>query len=64
MNPQYWRKYRDPYYDRPLWDSWRPYFMDRMNTKRAIKMYRQGLIDFRFLDRNWITPNALQQKKK
>ena len=64
LSPQYWRKYRDPYYDRPLWDTWKPYFMDRMNTKRAVKMYRQGLIDFKFLDQNWITPNALQRREK
>ncbi|CAD5215572.1 unnamed protein product [Bursaphelenchus okinawaensis] len=64
LNPQYWRKYRDPYYDRPLWDSWKPYLMDRYNSKKAIDMYRQGLISFDYLDKNWIEPTALARKDK
>lgn len=64
LNPSYWRKYRDPYYDRPLWDSWKPYLLDQYNTKRAIGMYRQGLISFDYLDKNWIEPTALARKGK
>ncbi|VDM55672.1 unnamed protein product [Angiostrongylus costaricensis] len=58
LNPTYWRRYRDPNYDRPLWNSWRPWQMDRSNIKRAIDMYRNGLIDFKTLDDKWITPTA------
>jgi len=64
LNPLYWRKYRDPYYDRPLWDSWKPYQMDNYSTTRAIKMYRQGLIPFDYLDKKWITPWALGHRSR
>ena len=39
---QYWRRHRDPNYDRPLWNSWKPYILDGKNQKQAIDMYRQG----------------------
>ncbi|VDO22678.1 unnamed protein product [Haemonchus placei] len=58
LNPTYWRRHRDPNYDRPLWNSWRPWQMDRSNIKRAIDMYRNGHIDFKTLDEKWITPSA------
>ncbi|EYB96666.1 hypothetical protein Y032_0148g2659 [Ancylostoma ceylanicum] len=58
LNPTYWRRHRDPNYDRPLWNSWRPWQMDRSNIKRAIDMYRNGTIDFATLDKKWITPSA------
>ncbi|VDD89995.1 unnamed protein product [Enterobius vermicularis] len=64
LNPDYWRKYRDPNYDRPLWNYWKPWRYDRINTKRAIRMFREGLIDFDTLDRNWIVPTALDRKGK
>ncbi|KAE9549191.1 hypothetical protein FO519_007603 [Halicephalobus sp. NKZ332] len=64
LNPTFYRRYRDPYYDRPLWDSWRPYMYDRYNTKRAIKMFRQGLISFHELDKKWVEPNALGRRVK
>jgi len=64
LNPTYWRKHRDPHYDRPLWDSWKPYMLDRSNTKRAIDMYRKGIISFGYLDRNWITPWALGHRRE
>lgn len=62
LDPTFYRKYRDPNYDRPLWDSWRPYMYDRNNTKRAVKMFRQGLISFRELDKKWIEPHALGRR--
>lgn len=58
LNPTYWRRYRDPNYDRPLWNKWRPWEFDRNNVKRAINMYRNGLIDFKTLDKKWIEPRA------
>ena len=58
LNPTYWRRYRDPNYDRPLWNSWKPWQLDRSNVKRAVKMYRNGTIDFKTLDQKWITPTA------
>ncbi|KJH42348.1 hypothetical protein DICVIV_11659 [Dictyocaulus viviparus] len=58
LNPTYWRRYRDPNYDRPLWNNWRPWQMDRSNVKRAVEMFRNGLIDFKTLDDKWITPSA------
>ncbi|KHJ97156.1 hypothetical protein OESDEN_02870 [Oesophagostomum dentatum] len=58
LNPTYWRRHRDPNYDRPLWNPWRPWQMDRSNIKRAIDMYRNGTIDFETLDKKWITPSA------
>ncbi|KAH7731150.1 TAG-18 protein [Aphelenchoides avenae] len=64
LKPQYWRNHRDGNYDRPLWDTWRPYMMDRHTQKRAINMYRQGLLSFNFLDKNWIEPFALARKEK
>uniref|UniRef100_A0A7E4W6W3 Uncharacterized protein n=1 Tax=Panagrellus redivivus TaxID=6233 RepID=A0A7E4W6W3_PANRE len=64
LNPSYYRKYRDPYYDRPLYDSWRPYQYDRYSTARAIKMYRQGLISFNTLDKKWIEPSSLSRRGK
>ena len=30
----------------------------RNNVKRAINMYRNGLIDFKTLDKKWIEPRA------
>ena len=64
VNPLFWRRHKDPNYDRPLWDSWRPYSMDRSSQKQAIKMFRQGLVDFKTLDRHWIEPSAQRRKAK
>uniref|UniRef100_A0A8R1TUF1 Uncharacterized protein n=1 Tax=Onchocerca volvulus TaxID=6282 RepID=A0A8R1TUF1_ONCVO len=65
LNPTYWRRYRDPNYDRPLWNNWQPWHLDRNNVKRAIRMYKEvGLIDFGTLDRFWIVPSALARKGK
>ncbi|KAI1713480.1 TAG-18 protein [Ditylenchus destructor] len=64
LEPSYYRKHRDAYYDRPLWDSWKPYQYDRYNVSRGIKMYKEGLISFNFLDKKWIEPWALQRKEK
>jgi len=64
LNPSYWRKHRDPYYDRALWDSGRMYQLDTKNQKTAIRMYRQGLISFDYLDKKWIEPWALGRKEK
>uniref|UniRef100_A0A914Y255 Uncharacterized protein n=1 Tax=Panagrolaimus superbus TaxID=310955 RepID=A0A914Y255_9BILA len=64
LNPLFYRRYRDPYYDRPLYDSWRPYQFDRYSTKRAVKMFRQGLISFNTLDKKWIEPTALGRREK
>ncbi|VDM10405.1 unnamed protein product [Wuchereria bancrofti] len=64
LNPTYWRRYRDPNYDRPLWNNWQPWHLDRYNVKRAIRMYKEGLVDFGTLDRFWIVPSALSRKGK
>jgi hypothetical protein len=64
LNPSYWRKHRDPHYDRPLWDTGRMHQLDTCNQKRAIDMYRQGLISFDYLDKKWIEPWALGRKEK
>nr|CAD2164527.1 unnamed protein product [Meloidogyne enterolobii] len=64
LEPKYWRRHRDPNYDRPLWNSWKPYILDGKNQKQAIDMYRQGLVSFAYLDKNWITPWALGRKEK
>lgn len=37
---------------------------DRYNTKRAVKMFRQGLISFKELDKKWIKPTALGRRYK
>jgi len=59
LNPEYYRKHRDPHYDRPLWNSWKPYILDTSNVKRAIDLYRSGIVSFNYLDKNWIEPWAL-----
>uniref|UniRef100_A0A915BFT1 Uncharacterized protein n=1 Tax=Parascaris univalens TaxID=6257 RepID=A0A915BFT1_PARUN len=64
LNPVYWRRYRDPNYDRPLWNNWQPWHLDRINVKRAIQMYREGLVDFKTLDKYWIEPSALGRRGK
>ncbi|KAL3097976.1 hypothetical protein niasHS_002261 [Heterodera schachtii] len=64
LEPRHWRRHRDPNYDRPLWNSWKPYILDGKNQKQAIDMYRQGLVSFAYLDKNWITPWALGRKEK
>ncbi|VDN55812.1 unnamed protein product [Dracunculus medinensis] len=64
LNPTYWRRYRDPNYDRPLWNNWQPWHLDRINVKRAIRMFREGLISFKTLDKSWIEPAALGRKGK
>ncbi|KAF8355104.1 tag-18 [Pristionchus pacificus] len=64
LNPTYWRRHRDPNYDRPLWNNWRPWQLDKVNVKRAIDMYRNGLIDFKTLDKKWIEPTALGRRGK
>lgn len=46
LNPTYWRRYRDPNYDRPLWNNWQPWHLDRINVKRAIRMFREGSYSF------------------
>ncbi|CAI5455368.1 unnamed protein product [Caenorhabditis angaria] len=62
LNPTYWRRYRDANYDRPLWNNWRPWQYDSRNAKRAIDLYRNGVIDFKTLDSKWITPSALERR--
>ncbi|TMS36343.1 hypothetical protein L596_003532 [Steinernema carpocapsae] len=64
LNPVYWRRYRDPNYDRPLWNSWKPWEYDRLNVKRAVKMYKDGLINFNQLDKFWIEPRMLGRGEK
>ncbi|EFO20895.1 TAG-18 protein [Loa loa] len=64
LNPTYWRRYRDPNYDRPLWNNWQPWYLDRNNVERAIRMYKEGLVDFGKLDQFWILPSALSRKGK
>ncbi|MFH4980357.1 hypothetical protein AB6A40_007066 [Gnathostoma spinigerum] len=64
LNPVYYRKYRDPNYDRPLWNNWHPWEFDRKNVKQAIQMYKNGLVDFQTLDKYWIEPAALNRKGK
>ncbi|VDK52540.1 unnamed protein product [Cylicostephanus goldi] len=64
LNPTYWRRHRDPNYDSPLWNNWRPWQLDRSNIKRAIDMYRNGTIDFKTLDDKWITPSAFARYGK
>jgi hypothetical protein len=36
LNPTYWRRYRDPNYDRPLWNAWKPWQYDSTNRKRYV----------------------------
>jgi len=64
LEPQHWRRYRDPNYDRPLWNSWKPYILDGKNIKDSIDLYRHGLVSFAYLDKQWITPWALGRKEK
>ncbi|CAJ0583382.1 unnamed protein product, partial [Mesorhabditis spiculigera] len=64
LNPTMWRKHRDPNYDRPLWNSWRPWQMDNVNVKGAIDLYRKGIIPFSVLDKKWIEPTAMARKGK
>ncbi|CAP32862.1 Protein CBR-TAG-18 [Caenorhabditis briggsae] len=64
LNPTYWRRYRDPNYDRPLWNNWRPWQYDTKNVKTAIDLYRNGCIDFKTLDKKWIEPTALGRRGK
>jgi hypothetical protein len=64
LNPTYWRRHRDPNYDRALWNPVRPWMYDRQNVDRAVRMYREGLTDFKTLDKYWINPYALDRKAK
>lgn len=43
LNPTYWRRYRDPNYDRPLWNSWRPWQYDTYWTVlwEGVKKYEK-----------------------
>jgi hypothetical protein len=38
--------------------------LDSKNQKQAIDMYRNGLVSFAYLDKNWVTPWALGRKEK
>uniref|UniRef100_A0A914VXG9 Uncharacterized protein n=1 Tax=Plectus sambesii TaxID=2011161 RepID=A0A914VXG9_9BILA len=64
LNPTYWRRHRDPNYDRPLWNPVRPWKYDAQNVARAVRMYREGLVDFKTLDKYWINPSSLDRKAK
>jgi hypothetical protein len=61
-DPLYWRRYRDPTYDRPLWFGYRPWAWESMDTDRALRMYKSGLISFSALDRHWLTPSAIERR--
>ncbi|CAD6199411.1 unnamed protein product [Caenorhabditis auriculariae] len=64
LNPTYWRRYRDPNYDRPLWNNARPWQLDNVNVKGAIDLYRNGVIDFKTLDKKWIEPRIYDRRGK
>ncbi|CAJ0933838.1 unnamed protein product, partial [Mesorhabditis belari] len=64
LNPTMWRKHRDPNYDRPLWNHWRPWQYNSKSIKDGIDLYRKGIIPFDVLDKKWIEPTALARKGK
>lgn len=60
----YWRRYRDPYYERPLWYPYRPWAWESMDVSRSIDMYKKGLITFSTLDRYWLQPSYWDRKTR
>lgn len=55
-DPVFWRRFRDPYYERPLWYPYRPWYYESMANQRAADMCRRGVISFDIYSRYWLTP--------
>jgi len=56
------RRYRDPYYDRPLWTPQRPWMQDLVEPKRVLQLYKQNLINFDSVQRNWLAPYSWERR--
>jgi len=56
------RRYRDPYYDRPLWTPARPWAQDLVEPKRVLQLYKQNLIGFDSVQRNWLAPYSWERR--
>jgi len=61
-DPLYSRRYRDPYYDRPLWTPTRPWSQDLVEPKRVLQLYKQNLIGFDSVQRNWLAPYSWERR--
>jgi hypothetical protein len=61
-DPLYSRRYRDPYYDRPLWTPVRPWSMEAVESKRVLQLYKQNLIGFDSVQRNWLAPYSWERR--
>ncbi|CAI4225401.1 unnamed protein product [Auanema sp. JU1783] len=69
--PYYWSTYR--YVPRPLlcypyvnvtkYPEIKPWQYDSSNAKRAIDLYRRGIIGFDQLEKNWVTPTQKIRRK-
>ena len=62
LDPRYWRRYMDPYYERPTWFPYKSFTYDSMDISRGLKMYKQKLINFDTLDRNWLAPISFDRR--
>lgn len=62
MNPSYWRRYRDPYYNQPLWFPYRPWVYESSDAQRATEMYRRKLITYDSLQKYWIQPSYNEKR--
>jgi len=61
-DPLYAKRYRDPYYDRPLWNPARPWAQDMVEPKRVLDMYKKNIIDFDSVQRNWLAPYSWERR--
>jgi len=62
MDPVGWRRYRDPSCDQPLCHSYKPWTMHASDAGRTVKMFKQGLINFSTLEKDWLVPSYFQRK--
>jgi len=58
MDPVYWHRYHDPYYDRLGWYPYRSWAKRAMDTAKAVDLYRKGMIDFDTMDQRYMTSNV------
>jgi len=54
IDPAYWRRYRDPHYDRPLYYPYRPWVYESMDKSRARQQHDNGLIATNTLEKYWL----------
>ncbi|CEF60444.1 Hypothetical protein SRAE_X000218200 [Strongyloides ratti] len=64
INPYSWRHHKNLKDQNPRPISQRNYMFDRQNQRRAIHMYKQGLVGFKTIEENYLKPLSYYRKER